>query len=217
MKLLIVDDEPHTVRWLKGAASDAFPEAQLLTASCLRDGLALVREHDFDIALVDLGLPDGDGIDLIRSIRASSSACEVVVATIFDDDDHLFPALKAGARGYVLKQQSRGEIHEMLLSIERGHHPLSPSIAARLLDFFSGGTESVEGQGETVPKLTDRESEVLDLISRGYTLAEAGEAMKLQRSTVATYVRRLYEKLEVNSRAEAATVALRLGLVGERS
>lgn len=213
MNILIVDDEVHTVEWMQAAATSTFDDARPYSAYCIADAESLLGSVQFDIALVDLGLPDGDGTDLIRKIRQQQETCKVVVATIFDDDDHLFPALKAGARGYVLKQQSRDEIGAMLAGITRGRHPLSPSVAGRILDYFCGPASSVNEVSSESVALTDRELQVLELIAKGYTLAEAGQAIGIQRTTVATYVRRLYEKLEVSSRAEAATVAVQMGLI----
>jgi DNA-binding NarL/FixJ family response regulator len=130
------------------------------------------------------------------------------VTTIFDSDQHLFPALRAGAQGYVLKDQSRPYLVQMLQAIAGGVPPLSPSIARRLLGFFSPPA------AEPTPEaLTPREIEVLTLLSKGLSIAAAADVLKLSRHTVGGYVKEIYRKLGVGTRAEAALEAARRGIV----
>ncbi|TPW11663.1 MAG: response regulator [Halothiobacillaceae bacterium] len=161
-----------------------------------------------DIALIDLGLPDGSGIELIERLNGTSAATLCVVATIYDDDAHLFPALRAGARGYILKDQGRDEAARLLLGIAAGHPPLSPSIARKILASFQAPLPDPQR-----PTLTPREHEVLRYISKGMTLSETAQLLQLSRHTVDGYVKEVYRKLNVSSRAEVALAAQRLGLV----
>jgi DNA-binding NarL/FixJ family response regulator len=136
-----------------------------------------------------------------------------VVVTIHDDDEHLFPALQAGAFGYILKEQARELITEQLQRISQGEPPLSPSIARRVMAYFSAKAKP-QSQANAMPSvnLTDRESEVLLRVAKGYTLPEIGVQLGLSRHTIADYVKQIYRKLNVSSRAEAALEAQRLGL-----
>jgi DNA-binding NarL/FixJ family response regulator len=136
-----------------------------------------------------------------------------VVVTIHDDDEHLFPALQAGAFGYILKEQARELITEQLQRISQGEPPLSPSIARRVMAYFQAKAKPTQ-QAHLMPavNLTDRESEVLLRVAKGYTLPEIGVQLGLSRHTIADYVKQIYRKLNVSSRAEAALEAQRLGL-----
>ena len=132
---------------------------------------------------------------------------------MFDDDQHLFSALRAGAKGYVLKDQPQDDLAKMLKGIIDGQPPLSAPIARRLLDFFQP-EQTVDADEE---KLTNREQEVLTLIAKGYTLAKVGEMLGISRNTTAGYVKTLYRKLNVSSRAEATLAATRRGMVNPNS
>ncbi|MBP6544191.1 MAG: response regulator transcription factor, partial [Piscinibacter sp.] len=131
-----------------------------------------------------------------------------------DDDEHLFPALQAGAFGYVLKEQARELIAEQLNRMSQGEPPLSPSIARRVIAYFAA--QARPQAKDTIPhvQLTDRENEVLLRVAKGFTLPEIGVQLNLSRHTIADYVKQIYRKLNVSSRAEAALEAQRLGLFG---
>jgi DNA-binding NarL/FixJ family response regulator len=136
------------------------------------------------------------------------------VVTIHDDDEHLFPALQAGAFGYILKEQARELITEQLQRISQGEPPLSPSIARRVMAYFTAKAKPTVNTTLINVSLTDRESEVLLRVAKGYTLPEIGVQLGLSRHTIADYVKQIYRKLNVSSRAEAALEAQRLGLFG---
>jgi DNA-binding NarL/FixJ family response regulator len=142
-----------------------------------------------------------------------------VVVTIHDDDEHLFPALQAGAFGYLLKEQSREQLAEQLQRIAQGEPPLSPSIARRVIQYFTAQArmqpQHVGNDADSVTphvQLTERENEVLLRVAKGFTLPEIGQQLNLSRHTIADYVKQIYRKLNVSSRAEAALEAQRLGL-----
>lgn len=211
---LVVDDLPEARSWLCDALRHAFPGIDVREAGSLtsaRDELLRPPVWRPDIALVDLGLPDGSGTDLITELRASDPNVVTVVTTIFDDDRHLFGALKAGADGYVLKDQSRGQLVDMLAGIHAGQPPLSPSIARKLLQVFQ---EPEQARPDPEGELTSREQEVLTLIAKGYTVARVAELLGITRNTAAGYVKSIYRKLKVSSRAEATLAATRHGLIG---
>ena len=182
----------------------------------MHDALGLVSAIKFDLALVDLGLPDGSGVDVVAALREHQPETQSVVVTIHDDDEHLFPALQAGAFGYILKEQARELIIEQLQRISQGEPPLSPSIARRVMAYFAAKSkpQPMSASSAAVPhvSLTDRETEVLLRVAKGYTLPEIGVQLTLSRHTIADYVKQIYRKLNVSSRAEAALEAQRLGL-----
>jgi DNA-binding NarL/FixJ family response regulator len=209
--ILLLEDLPEIRAWLKALALHVFPQAQISEAARVHDAKGLVSAVKFDLALIDLGLPDGSGVEVVSALRESQPDALSVVVTIHDDDEHLFPALQAGAFGYVLKEQSREHFIERLKRISQGEPPLSPSIARRVIAYFAAQTRP---RADTMPhvQLTERESEVLLRVAKGYTLPEIGVQLTLSRHTIADYVKQIYRKLNVSSRAEAALEAQRLGL-----
>jgi DNA-binding NarL/FixJ family response regulator len=212
-KILLLEDLPEIRSWLKALALQVFPQAQIFEAACVHDALALVRAEPFNVALIDLGLPDGSGVDVVAALREAQPEAQSVVVTIHDDDDHLFPALQAGAFGYLLKEQPREYFVEQLQRISQGEPPLSPSIARRVISYFSA-QRNIQARPQNLPpvSLTDRENEVLLWVAKGFTLPEIGVQLSLSRHTIADYVKQIYRKLNVSSRAEAALEAQRLGI-----
>jgi len=163
------------------------------------------------LALVDLGLPDGSGLDLIGKIRQRCPATPVVVVTVHDDDEHLFAALAAGAEGYLLKEQSDDMLVMQLRLWAEGQPPLSPRMATRILSHFR--EVPTRNSTKEFVTLTPRETDVLACIGRGLRVHEAAQHLGIAESTVTSYVKSIYEKLNINSRAEAALEATRRGLV----
>ncbi len=204
---LIIEDVPDAQQWLAAALCSAYPQTQISYAANLKEAFAITAKHNFDIALVDLNLPDGSGVNAIRKIRCKAPETLCIVVTIYDDDQHLFPALQAGAQGYLLKEQSQQQICQRLQGIANGEPPLSPAIARRLLGHFNTQTPTPESI------LTPREQDVLTLIAKGIKLAEVAAMLEISRNTAAGYVKEIYRKLDVTSRAEATMEAARLGLI----
>jgi DNA-binding NarL/FixJ family response regulator len=211
--ILLLEDLPEIRAWLRKLVQQVFPGATISESARVQDAIALVAAVKFDLALVDLGLPDGSGVDVVTKLRDLQPDAQSVVVTIHDDDEHLFPALQAGAFGYILKEQARELITEQLQRISQGEPPLSPSIARRVMAYFQAKAKPTQ-QAHLMPavNLTDRESEVLLRVAKGYTLPEIGVQLGLSRHTIADYVKQIYRKLNVSSRAEAALEAQRLGL-----
>lgn len=209
--ILLLEDLPEIRAWLKALVTQVFPTAQISESARVHDAIALVQAVQFDLALIDLGLPDGSGRDVVEKLRELQPEAQSVVVTIHDDDEHLFPALQAGAYGYILKEQPRELITEQLQRISQGEPPLSPSIARRVISHFA---QQAKPQADLMPhvSLTERETEVLLRVAKGFTLPEIGVQLNLSRHTIADYVKQIYRKLNVSSRAEAALEAQRLGL-----
>ena len=210
--ILLLEDLPEIRVWLRKLVLQVFPMAKIAESSRVQDALDLATAVKFDLALIDLGLPDGSGVQVVSKLRDVQPEAQSVVVTIHDDDEHLFPALQAGAFGYILKEQPRELITEQLQRISQGEPPLSPSIARRVMAHFSAKAKPAAAMGNI--SLTDRESEVLLRVAKGYTLPEIGVQLNLSRHTIADYVKQIYRKLNVSSRAEAALEAQRLGLFG---
>lgn len=214
--ILLLEDLPEIRAWLCKLVQQVFPGATLSECARVQDALQMVSAVKFDLALIDLGLPDGRGVDVVTRLRDIQPDAQSVVVTIHDDDEHLFPALQAGAFGYILKEQPRELITEQLQRISQGEPPLSPSIARRVMAYFSRQARPQASSANAIPpvNLTERESEVLLRVAKGYTLPEIGVQLGLSRHTIADYVKQIYRKLNVSSRAEAALEAQRLGLFG---
>jgi DNA-binding NarL/FixJ family response regulator len=211
--ILLLEDLPEIRAWLRKLVLQVFPGSTISESSRVHDAIELAQAVKFDLALIDLGLPDGSGVDVVTKLRDVQPETQSVVVTIHDDDEHLFPALQAGAFGYILKEQARELITEQLQRISQGEPPLSPSIARRVMAYFTAKAKP-QPQQNMLPNvsLTDRESEVLLRVAKGYTLPEIGVQLGLSRHTIADYVKQIYRKLNVSSRAEAALEAQRLGL-----
>ena len=248
VKVLIVEDNPVARSFLTRVVRESFSDALVITEAgdleTARRQIGPVREalDPFKLILVDLELPDGNGMELLTELGAYPAT--KIVTTLYSDDDHLFPALQCGADGYLLKEDRFEVLVEELQKIVRGQPPLSPAIARRLLAHFRlGSVTAAAGEGAPVPaytgfqssrppwgaapaptaappaaapehdKLTPRESEVLTYLSKGFTIKEIASLMGIKWFTVNDHIKSIYKKLNVSSRAEAAVLASRSGLV----
>ena len=216
---VVVEDQADTCNWLVAAVGEAFRDLPIVTFATLHEAVAWLRGRaDEDraiptLALVDLVLPDGSGAELIRELADSHPAATPIVISIYDDDAHLFDAIAAGAKGYLLKDERPERLVQTLRLIEQGEPPLSPSIARRMMAYFHNRAPAHVGDGAHEVLLTTREKEVLALLGRGLRLSEAATHLGLTRHTVAGYVKILYSKLNISSRAQAAVEAMKRGLI----
>ena len=207
MQILILEDMPDTQGWLRDACLLAYPEASIAVAGSIAEAMASLDQLSPEIALVDLELPDGRGNTFIPALLKRHPQCLCIVVTIYADEDHLLPSLTAGAKGYILKDQSRKRIADMLRQAVAGELPLSPAIATLLLNQFTGALVSLESP------LTRRESDVLALIASGSSSPEVADRLNISKYTVEDHLKHVYQKLNISSRAEAALAAKRLGLI----
>lgn len=205
---LVVEDNPETRAWLISCISTAYPAMAVHQCADLLSALALVQLHDFDLALVDLGLPDGSGMDVIRALQRRPHPCYVVVATIYDDDHNLFAALKLGARGYILKDHDRERIVSYLLGIKKNQPAISAAASQRLIEHFNHKGEAMQSS-----PLTPRETDVLCLVGKGYNVEDAAALLGLSADTVKGYIKSIYAKLGVSNRSEVTLEAIRLGII----
>ena len=258
IKVLIVEDNPVARSFLCRVVRESFSDTIIITEA---GDLESARRHvglldpqrseplaePFKLVLVDLELPDGNGMELLAELARYPAT--KIVTTLYSDDDHLFPALQCGADGYLLKEDRFEVLVEELQKIVRGQPPLSPAIARRLLGHFRTNTRTGmnrritdEGNGAALrtpaaasnftsalafaapapveieppldlPALTPREVEVLTFLSKGFTIKEIAALMSIKWFTVNDHIKSIYKKLNVSSRAEAAVLASKQGLV----
>ncbi|MFE6977581.1 response regulator [Streptomyces sp. NPDC057682] len=178
------------------------------------EAVALVAEHAPDVVLMDLRMPRCDGVEATRRIRAEFPGTQVVVLTTFADDDSLFPALRAGARGYLTKDAGGDEIVRAIEAVVAGEVGLSPAIQRRLLEQVTAEPRPVEGGGEPEPPdgMTPREAEVLALIAEGMSNAEIARSLHISQATVKSHINNLFAKAGLRDRAQAVRYAYVRGL-----
>ncbi|WP_339844123.1 response regulator transcription factor [uncultured Halopseudomonas sp.] len=205
--VLIIEDIPEVADWLVDRVEDALEAGRVRVAFNLAAAVEALQLDVYQLVLIDLGLPDGDGTTLISGIKAGRPETLCVVTTIFDDASHLFAALRAGADGYLLKDESDQDFCAQLKGILAGRPPLSPSIARQILQQF----QPLEGEAQN--RLTSREQEILVLVAKGLSVRHAAEKLGITYHTAASYLKIIYQKLEVNCRAEATVKAINLGLI----
>ena len=212
-QILLIEDDRDTRLWFSELLKKAFGEVNVSIAGSLKEAEAVLSHYPFSLALVDIYLPDGKGIDFLQTIKQKNAGIFCVVVTAFDDTADIFAALKAGADGYLLKSQNKEKIVQSLKDITEGAPPLSPSIARRIIKHFNTDNSNSASDYQESARLTPREEEVLIFIAKGMTRNETAQLLGIRPGTVAGYIKRIYEKLDITSRAEAALEAKRMGLI----
>ncbi|QJD91622.1 response regulator transcription factor [Duganella dendranthematis] len=222
----IVEDDPDFSHALSVVVQDSADMRLAGCAATQAEGLALLAGPPADVLLVDLGLPDGSGIEVIRAAALHWPSCSIMVSTNFGDETHVMRSIEAGAAGYLLKDSSPSKMSDEIRSLANGGSPISPIIARQVLARFrhapsapvspagaaAEATDTAEAT-EATPLLSQREKEVLDYITKGFTVHEIAGLMQLSHFTVRTFVRRIYSKLKVTSKAEAIYEARTHGLL----
>lgn len=214
-QVLIVEDHVQAGEVLKQAVINVLPGTTQLLAVTLTQARQLMASHSIDLLLLDLGLPDGNGIELIEGLHGMANPPLIIVTTIFDDEFNLFEALKAGANGYLLKGHSQTELEHFILEAVQGKPPLSPSIAQSVLNYFHNKSNYHIQEPEEVyeiESLTDREIEVLTLVAKGFRVREISGMLEVTENTISAHVKSIYRKLNVHNRAEATAAAVSLQL-----
>ncbi len=195
----------------------ANPHLKLVhSAAWARDMLGWLAEHAVDVLLVDLGLPDGSGIDIIAHCARLQPACEVMVITMFGDESNMMKAFSAGAKGYLLKDGTGEDLAGHIMNLRSGGSPMSPIIARKLLGQLGAtpaATATPHAREPLAQPLSPKETEVLSLVARGFSYAETAGLLNISVHTVHSHVRNIYGKLSVNSKTEAVYEARQLGLL----
>jgi len=222
LRILVVDDDPSLRQGFIDAVDSTRDMSAVGGAATLAEGLHLLRTLRPDVLLVDLGLPDGNGIELIKFAARHHPDCDVMVISVFGDEYHVLASLVAGATGYLLKDARASEIVEQVRVLRSGGSPISAVIARQLLLRFvatAGGVAPANPDGPELlngeSSLSPREREVLLLCAKGYSYEEVGPMLGISRHTVTTFVKRIYRKLQVHSKTEALYEARLRRLIDE--
>ncbi len=211
--VLIVEDDPPTRKRLEAVVKN-IPDLSLMgSTGSAADARTALRGQP-DVMLVDLGLPDGSGVDVIREAQRVSPGTRAMVITVFVDERHVMDAIAAGAMGYLLKDGSAEYVGHSIAELLAGGSPISAPIARHLLQRFQPQRPAAR-TGDA--PLTARELEILTHIAKGFSVAEVGELLGISARTVTTHVQHIYRKLEVKSRSEAVFEAVNLGLIDLKS
>lgn len=209
-RVLVVEDIPEFLEKI-AAVIRAEPDFELAgTAASGAEALTILSGSILDVLIVDLGLPDMNGIDIIRKARAGQPDADIIVLTIFGDEQHVVASIEAGATGYLLKDTPAEAIVSGIKEIRAGGSPISPIIARKLLQMLRPVPSSPMTGANP---LSSRETETLTLISKGMTFEEIGKLLAISTHTVSGHVKNIYGKLAVHSRSEAVYEAHRLGII----
>ncbi len=217
IEVLIVEDEPEFMRRFADAVLSDPGLALLGAVSHGQAAKAVLDQQRPDVLLVDLGLPDISGIEVIAHAQQRHPDCDVLVVTMFGDDAHVVGAIEAGAAGYLLKDAAPERIAAAVHELHGGGAPISPSIARRILSRLRTGappgTASRPMPLEQPSPLTARETELLRMVAKGLSFETIGELLEISPHTVVAHVKKIYRKLAVHSRGEAVYEASQLGLL----
>lgn len=223
IRVALVDDDVDFQRAIADALSTSSDMTLQSIAGTKADGLRMLEAPQVDVLIVDLGLPDGSGIDVIVAAHEKWPECNLMVSTTFGDELHVMQSLEAGAAGYLLKDSAPKNLMNEIRSLHSGGSPISPLIARKILTHFcSDSKKPTEQDCKTVDinpadinpvSLSKREQEVLEYITKGFSSNEIAILLNVSPHTVLTFIRRIYTKLKVKSKTEAIYEARNQGLL----
>jgi DNA-binding NarL/FixJ family response regulator len=213
-RVLLVDDHASFRTGLRALLGTV--EGLVVVGEAASGAESLVRAAELqpDVVLMDLAMPGMDGIEATRRIVQASPHVAVLVLTMSDDDDSVFAAMQAGARGYVLKGARRAELVRAVRAVAAGDAIFGPALARRLVEYFAR-PRLPSAEADVFPELTEREREILELVARGHSNAEITAQLVLSPKTVRNHVSNIFSKLQVRDRAEAIVRAREAGMGGE--
>ncbi len=218
IRVALVDDDLD----FQMAVADALAMASDVTlqsvAGTMADGLIMLNGSQVDVLIVDLGLPDGSGIEIIKAAHEKWPECNLMVSTTFGDELHVMQSLEAGATGYILKDSDPVNLINEIKSLHSGGSPISPLIARKILTHFCSDAKKTTAQdvsalASSPVSLSKREQEVLEYITKGFSSNEIASLLEVSPHTILTFVRRIYTKLKVTSKTEAIYEARNQGLL----
>jgi len=210
LRVLIADDHPLFRKGMRSLL-EARPDMEVVgEAATGEEAIALAETLAPDIVVMDLQMPGGSGIDATRATVKASPHIRILMVTLFEDSESVFTSLRAGARGYVLKDAGANEMIRAIQAVGRGEAIFSPAVANRLIDFFASPHPAVPR--EMFPTLTNREREILGLIAQGHSNAAMAQQLSLSVKTVQNHVSNVFSKLQVADRAQAMIRAREAGL-----
>jgi DNA-binding NarL/FixJ family response regulator len=222
ISIIIVEDEPEFRRRF-AQIIDSEPTMRLAgVAANKREAQALIDREEFDVMLIDLGLPDGTGIDLIRNVSQRKPDVDIMVVTVFGDEQHVVSSIEAGATGYILKDSTPADVISCIRLLRAGGSPVSPVVARSVLRAIRSRMGGVTANSNTAPTrsanaennpLSARETEILQLLAKGMSFNEIGEILGISPHTVTAHIKKIYRKLAVHSRGEAVYEASQMGLL----
>jgi DNA-binding NarL/FixJ family response regulator len=212
-RVFVVEDQPKILKNLQKVL-ERFDTIQIvgraLSGEEALESLEAAAPH---VLLLDLGLPQMSGIDVTREVRKRFPKVEILIFTIFDEEEKVLEAIQAGASGYLLKGMEAEKIVDAIQEVHAGGSVIQPNLARSLLRHFMSQPPPAVGAQEPVPQLTSREVEILQVIAKGLSNAEAARVLKVSRATIRTHLEHIYAKLSVSNRVEAITEGIRQGLI----
>src|SRR5260370_37193913 len=209
IKVAIVEDHPRTREGLAALISGTQGYRTVGKFGSMEEALAKFEREPADVALADIGLPGMSGTEGVRKLKARYPALQILMLTVYADNDHIFESICAGASGYLLKDTPPTKLLEAISELKDGGAPMSPEIARKVVQMF----QQVAPPKETDARLSTREIEVLKLLADGHVYKTAAETLSLSVDTIRFHVRNIYEKLHVHSKSEAVLKAFRAGIV----
>jgi DNA-binding NarL/FixJ family response regulator len=216
ISIIIVEDEPEFRRRFVQIIENE-PSMKLVGVGAnKREAQAIIDRESFDVMLIDLGLPDGSGIDLIRQVSQKKPDVDIMVVTVFGDEQHVVSSIEAGATGYILKDSAPADVISCIRLLRAGGSPVSPVVARSVLRAIRnrmGTAAPTRAPGSEQNPLSARETEILQLLAKGMSFNEIGEILGISPHTVTAHIKKIYRMLAVHSRGEAVYEATQMGLL----
>ena len=213
ISVYVVEDDPQHRQRYRDAVDSAPDLVWAGSTTTVREAIQAIPSANPDVVLVDLGLPDASGLEVVRSVRRSCPQAEIMVVSVFGDERSLMAAIRAGATGYLLKDTYTVDFVSAIRDVRAGQSPISPTLARYLLAAWRPADRPATAESPQ-EGLTDRETEILKAVSRGLNQAEIGKRLFISPHTVATHIKNIYRKLEAHSKVEAMNIARERGLLG---
>jgi DNA-binding NarL/FixJ family response regulator len=216
ISVIIVEDEPEFRRRFVQIVENEPSMTLVGVAANKREAQAIIDREAFDVMLIDLGLPDGSGIDLIRQVSQKKPDVDIMVVTVFGDEQHVVSSIEAGATGYILKDSAPADVISCIRLLRAGGSPVSPVVARSVLRAIRnrmGSTAPARAPGSEQNPLSARETEILQLLAKGMSFNEIGEILGISPHTVTAHIKKIYRKLAVHSGGEAVYEATQMGLL----